>query len=285
MGPINTELVSDFMDIFHTMELFDSRESLISWVRERVIPVGIVVIVRRSEGRSDTRIPRLVLAYERDRYPRVIKKKSPTEFVCGVHNHPQAQYLEGHAYADRLISDEEKLVASLSSSHTRPKQILTAIQRSFPNNKSTIKTIYNVRSRNKYVEHDGRSQMQYLLGKLEKHGYYQYTKWCPQTDTVKDMFYAYVTSVKLLRDFPEVLLMDCTHKTNNDVTSTSMTFSVACAYLEAEKEDNYIWALTVLKRLMDQSTVPNVIITESVDECHRGDVSHRPSFFMSVAYK
>ncbi|KAH6810893.1 hypothetical protein C2S51_024655 [Perilla frutescens var. frutescens] len=300
MGPINTELVPDFTDIFHTMELFDSRESLISWVRERAIPVG--------------------------GYPRVIKKKPPTErdyiqqnlnddevsdegkerenskmssretgskrigcpfrlkgqylpecnqwmleVVCGVHNHPQAQYLEGHACAGRLTSDEEKLVASLSSSHTRPKQILAAIQRSFPNKKSTIKTIYNVRSRNKYVEHAGRSQIQYLLGKLEEHGYYRYTRRCPQTDTVKDIFDAHPTSVKLLRAFPEVLLMDCTYKTNRyilplfeivGVTSTSMTFSITCAYLEAEKEDNCIWALTVLKGLMDQSTLPSVIVTD-----------------------
>ncbi|KAH6778903.1 hypothetical protein C2S52_010140 [Perilla frutescens var. hirtella] len=227
MGPINTELVPDFKDIFQTMELFDSHKSLISWVRERAIPVGIVVIMRHSEAESDTRIPRLVLACERSGYPCMIKKKPPTErdyiqqsldddevleegkkrknsrtssrgtgskrigcpfrlkghylpecnqwmleVVCGVHNHPQAQYLEGHAYAGHLTSDEEKLVASLSSSHTRPKQILVALQRSFPSNKSTIKTIYNVRSRNKYVEHAGRSQMQYLLGKLEEHGYY-----------------------------------------------------------------------------------------------------------------
>ncbi|KAH6757617.1 hypothetical protein C2S51_038765 [Perilla frutescens var. frutescens] len=152
MGPINTELVPDFMDIFQTMALFGSRENLISWVRERAIPVGIVVIVRRSDAGSDTRNPRLVLSCERDRYPRVIKKKPPTErdyiqqnldddevsdeekerknsrtssretgskrigclfrlkgqylpecnqwmleVVGGVHNHPQAQYLEGHA--------------------------------------------------------------------------------------------------------------------------------------------------------------------------------------------
>ncbi|KAH6790634.1 hypothetical protein C2S51_005640 [Perilla frutescens var. frutescens] len=154
MGPINTELVPDFTDIFHTMELFDFRESLITWVCERAIPVGIIIIVRHLEAGSDTRIPRLVLACERDGYPRVIKKKNPTkrdyiqqsladdevleegkerkerknsktgsretgskrigspfclkghylpkfnqwilEVICGVHNHPQAQYLEGH---------------------------------------------------------------------------------------------------------------------------------------------------------------------------------------------
>ncbi|KAH6778902.1 hypothetical protein C2S52_010139 [Perilla frutescens var. hirtella] len=77
--------------------------------------------------------------------------------------------------------------------------------------------------------------------------------------------------MKLLRAFPEVLLMGCTYKTSRyrlplfeivGVTLTSMTFSIACAYLETEKENNYIWALTVLKGLMDQSTLPSVIMTD-----------------------
>ncbi|KAH6757618.1 hypothetical protein C2S51_038766 [Perilla frutescens var. frutescens] len=113
--------------------------------------------------------------------------------------------------------------------------------------------------------------MQYLFGKLEEHGYYQYTRRCPQTDTMKDIFYEHPTTVKLLRAFPEVLLMDCMYKTNRyrlpifeivGVTSTSMTFSVACVYLEAEKEDNYIWALTVLKGLIDQNILPSGIVTD-----------------------
>lgn len=75
------------------------------------------------------------------------------EVICGVHNHAQTQYLVGHAYAGRLTCDEEKLVASLSSTHSLPKEILVALKKSFSNNKSTIKTIYNVRQRHRDVDH------------------------------------------------------------------------------------------------------------------------------------
>ncbi|KAH6766078.1 hypothetical protein C2S52_017061 [Perilla frutescens var. hirtella] len=114
MGLINTELVSNFTDIFHTIELFDSRESLISWVRERAIPVGIVVIVRRSYAGSDTRNPRLVLSCERGGYPHVIEKKPPTE----------RDYIQQNLDDDE-VSDEgkERKSSRTSSRETGSKRI------------------------------------------------------------------------------------------------------------------------------------------------------------------
>ncbi|KAL7208658.1 hypothetical protein ACSBR1_030404 [Camellia fascicularis] len=101
----------------------------------------------------------------------------------------------------------------------------------------------------------------------------KYIEWhrsCADTETVTDLFFAHPTSLKLLRAFPKVLLMDCTYKTNRyrlplleiaSVTSTNMTFSVAFAYLQYEKEDNYTWALGLL-RVMDENTLPYVIVTD-----------------------
>ena len=113
--------------------------------------------------------------------------------------------------------------------------------------------------------------MQYLMGKLKEHSYFYHHRRCEENDTVKDLFYAHPSSIKLLRAFPGVLLMDWTHKTNRyklplleivGVTSTGLTFSAGCAYMEHEREDNYKWALQILCSLMDQSFLPNVIITD-----------------------
>ncbi|KAL8540475.1 hypothetical protein ACS0TY_001926 [Phlomoides rotata] len=46
------------------------------------------------------------------------------------------------------------------------------------------------------------------------------------------------------------------------VTSTGMTFSVGSVYLEAEKEENYTWALGVLRDLLGEVCLPTVIITD-----------------------
>ena len=109
------------------------------------------------------------------------------------------------------------------------------------------------------------------MGKLEEYKYYYMHRRCEATAEVQDLFFAHPTSIELLRAFPQVLLMDCTYKTNIyrlpllhivGVTSTGLTFCVACAFLEAEKEDNYSWACQTLRVLMDEHSLPNVIVTD-----------------------
>lgn len=86
--------------------------------------------------------------------------------------------------------------------------------------------------------------MQLLLGQLTEHGQIDDTK------TMTDLFWAHPISLKLLRAFSHVLIMDCTYKTNRyrmplleivGLTSTDMTFVVAFVYLQYEKEDNFTW--------------------------------------------
>ncbi|XP_028083552.1 uncharacterized protein LOC114284804 [Camellia sinensis] len=88
---------------------------------------------------------------------------------------------------------------------------------------------------------------------------------------VTDLFWAHPVSLEVLRAFSHVLIMDCTYKTNRyplplleivGVTSTNLTFSVTFAYLSHEREDNYTWALGVLRTVMDNTAFPKVIITD-----------------------
>lgn len=46
------------------------------------------------------------------------------------------------------------------------------------------------------------------------------------------------------------------------MTSTNMTFSVAFVFLQHEMEDNFKWALDVLRGIMDDSILPHVIVTD-----------------------
>ncbi|XP_028122710.1 uncharacterized protein LOC114319847 [Camellia sinensis] len=87
--------------------------------------------------------------------------------------------------------------------------------------------------------------------------------------TVTDLFWAHPVSLDLLRTFPRVVIMDCTYKTNRlplleivGVTSTHMTFSMAIAYLQTERVDNFAWALQILRDLMDDSVLLEVIFTD-----------------------
>ena len=78
-----------------------------------------------------------------------------------------------------------------------------------------------------------------------------------------------LTSVKLFNNFPTVLVMDSTYKTNMfkmpmfevvGVTSTDLTYSVGFGF---EKEENFIWVLKMLRKLLtSKMNMPKVIVTD-----------------------
>lgn len=191
------------------------------------------------------------------------------EVACGVHNHVVSEYIEGHSFAGRLTEEENSLLVALSKTLVKPKDILKTIKSQNPQNTSIIKTVYNARQKHRVIERAGRSEMQVLLTKLREHNYVEWHR--SSGDVVTDLFWTHPESVDILRAFPHVLIMDCTYKTNRyrwplfeivGVTSTSMTFSVAFAYICSEKEDNYTWALGRVRSLLNDDCLPNVIVTD-----------------------
>ena len=68
-----------------------------------------------------------------------------------------------------------------------------------------------------------------------------------------------------------MLITDCAYKTNTyrlpfleivGVTSMNLTFSVAFAYLGHEQEDNYTWALGVLRTVMEKTALQKVTLVD-----------------------
>lgn len=295
----------DYTSQFITNEVFKSKEELLGWVRDVGRKNGFVIVIKTSDYGGGHRTPRIFLAYERsgqyrahkklegdDSSKKIVKitgtKKCGCPFelrarklmadddwmvdvACGMHNHAPAKHFEGHSFAGRLSEEETSLLVDMSKSMVRPKEILVTLKRKDALNVTTMKTIYNVRHRNNVIEKAGRSQMQYLLGELQKHNYIERHRCDNNTMTVTDLFWAHPVSLDLLRSFPKVLIMDYTYKTNRyrlplleivGVTSTDMSFSVAFAYLQFERIDNYVWVLTTLRSLLDDIAIPEVIVTD-----------------------
>lgn len=191
------------------------------------------------------------------------------EVACGIHNHVAPSYLEGHSYAGRLCEEEHELLVDMSKRLMRPKDILTTIKSRDPSNTSTMRTIYNARYFARIIARAGRTQMQQLLKNLRDHHYIEYHR--SENHMVTDLFWCHSFSLQMLRTFPHVLIMDCTYKTNRyrfplfeivGITSTEQTFNVAFVYMSKETEDNYRWALSMLRTLMDEDSMPGVIVTD-----------------------
>ncbi|XP_073222978.1 protein FAR-RED ELONGATED HYPOCOTYL 3-like [Cicer arietinum] len=117
-----------------------------------------------------------------------------------------------------------------------------------------------------------RTDMQHLLKLLEAERYTCWSRTHEDSNIVRDMFWTHPDSITLLNMFPLVLIMDSTYKTNKyrlplfeivGVTSTGLTFNVAFAYMDYERQDNFWWALEKLKELFVSNTsFPQVIVTD-----------------------
>ena len=140
-------------------------------------------------------------------------------------------------------AEEKKKVIDMTKSLTVPRNILTNLKQ---NNKESVTTIkvYNVRTRWRKGERGNMTELQYLISKLVEHKYVYYTRCNSEETTLKDLFFAYPESIKLLNTFPTVLVMDSTYKTNNyrmslfeivGCTSTKMTYSVGFIFLHFER--------------------------------------------------
>ena len=115
---------------------------------------GLVIIIKMSDAIVDGRKPRIVFSCEKSSTYRgsskVFKKKDPNKatttknyscpfalkgrklahdndwmvtVICGVHNHPNAQYLEGHLYVGRLSEEELTVLIDMSKSLVKLRKL------------------------------------------------------------------------------------------------------------------------------------------------------------------
>ncbi|XP_028189106.1 uncharacterized protein LOC114375507 [Glycine soja] len=139
--------------------------------------------------------------------------------ICGIHNHELAKTLVGHPYAGRLTNDEKNIIADMTKSNVKPRNILLTLKEHNANSCTTIKQIYNARSAYCSSIRGDDTEMQHLMRLLERD---QYIHWHRLKDEVvgHDLFCCHPDAVKLW-----------------------MTFSVGFAYLKGVHVNNLVWAL------------------------------------------
>jgi len=67
--------------------------------------------------------------------------------LCGMHNHDLEEKLQGHLLASRLSAEEKKKVIDMTKSFTVPRNILANLEQNNKESVTTIKQVYNVRTR------------------------------------------------------------------------------------------------------------------------------------------
>ena len=112
--------------------------------------------------------------------------------------------------------------------------------------------------------------MEVLVSKMET-GLYTFNYKSDAEGRVTHISFTHLHSVEMLNQYPEVLLLDCTYKTNyfkmpllNIVNSTCRhkTYHISFCFLFDETEESYIWALIQLSHLFTASRASDVMIMD-----------------------
>jgi hypothetical protein len=140
--------------------------------------------------------------------------------------------------------------------------------------KVTSKDLYNMKQRARNAELGGLTAVQWLYDTLQE------LRWFCRFDTdpnvpnrVTRIFFAHPGSVQLLKGNPDVILLDCTYKTNRfnmpllnicGVTGNNMTPQIAMAFLSGEKEVDYGWAMDCFQQLLNEYGIdhPKCFVTD-----------------------
>ena len=134
-----------------------------------------------------------------------------------------------------------------------------------------MQDIYNVRRNLRIEQLHGRSPIKAMLHELKSLDYY-HTYQLNQQQKITHLLFSHPKSLKLLQRYPEILLIDCTYKTNQfrlpllDIigsTGLNSSFYAAFVFLSSETEADYNWAIDQLKIMLEKYNIqePSVIVT------------------------
>ena len=90
------------------------------------------------------------------------------KLMCGSHNHEMVKSLVGHPYAGRLTKDEKTIIADMTKSMVKPRNILLTLKEHHVNSYTTNKQIYNTRSACRSSIRGSDTKMQHLMKLYER---------------------------------------------------------------------------------------------------------------------
>ena len=284
------------LDFFSDYIKRKDKDDLLNWVRPQANKAGFTIVTQRSSLIN----PMLRLVCERSGAHKVPEKKKPKHestgsrkcgcmfmvsgylsrqtkewglnILNGVHSHAMELALEGHILAGRLKEDDKKIVRDLTKSKVHPINILINLKSKRQHCMTNIKQVYNERKQIWKSNRDDKTSLQFLISKLEEHNYVYFSITQSESTTIEDIFWAHPTSIKLFNNFPTILVMNSTYETNmykmsmfeiDGFTSTDLTYSVGFGFVTHEKEENFVWVLQMMRKLLkSKMNMPMVVVTD-----------------------
>jgi hypothetical protein len=234
--------------------------------------------IRRSLRSSKATIRQTSTLSSNCKFSFTIKQVSTVPPRWGVlntyphHNHDPAEHPGGLSCHRKRSNDVKDTIKSMTASHVAPKQIFSVLKQQDPNINIQMVDIYNEQRDLKVARLQGRTPIESLLQRLGDD-----TEWVSAYRTdgeerLNALFFAHTAQVKLIRAYPDVLLMDCTYRTNKykmplfhilGVGPMNKQFSAGFAFMKTESEIDYHWVLSNFINLAYEGLKPTAIITDN----------------------
>ncbi|KAJ6788687.1 hypothetical protein PWT90_07147 [Aphanocladium album] len=185
-----------------------------------------------------------------------------------LHNHPPSEDPSAHPAHRHLTGGDSRVISSLAAAGAAPREIRTYLR----NNSTTLATqkdIYNRIGAARRDLREGQSSIQALVDQLHEEGFH-YKVRLDSDNRLTAIFFAHPDSIAFLQCNPDVLLLDCTYKTNKHsmplldmvgVDACERSFCIAFAFLSGETEEDYSWALQHLRSLYRRD-LPSIVLTD-----------------------
>ncbi|EKG09961.1 Transcription factor FAR1-related protein, partial [Macrophomina phaseolina MS6] len=188
------------------------------------------------------------------------------------HNHPRSINPSAHNVYRRRTPAQKEMIESMTHAGARPMQILAAIQKE---DQDTLVSATDVRSERKAIREkhlNGRSPIETLLDDFSTADWVFAVK--KNADNhVQSLFFAHQKQIELLLANPDVLLMDCTYRTNKyrlpllhilGCTNLQTFFSAGFCFLSNETQADYHWAIANFL-VKTGTSQPRVFISDQED--------------------
>lgn len=175
----------------------------------------------------------------------------------------------------RLGPSEQKEIENLAKVGTRPRSILAAIKQKNPASRVILNDIYNEIARSKRNGLQNLNIAEALRSELQRRDSddllpkYFWDMTCDEHGRIQNLYLAKTTLIQAYCDHHDILILDCTYKTNCykmpllniiGVTGANSTLQIAVVFLRSEEESNYLWAMQTLKRMKEKFRISDASV-------------------------
>ena len=155
-----------------------------------------------------------LLGYTSKKKTRDSQTKWRLGVVEGRHNHPPTFDLAGNAFMGKMTSVEEHLARKWGDGRNTPKQIVAKLRNDNPSNVTKRKQVANFLYKLYFEDRRELTVTQWALKFLADNEYEFSPVRDMNTNEVQILFFAHKESLRLLKKFPYVVIVDTTYKTN-----------------------------------------------------------------------